>query len=934
MLTWTKVVETVCAGGRRDKDEHWRTHQGVGGEHVHDEQNGDNQALTELRRRLHDGLALSGLNKTQLAARTSLGRTTVSQAFQADGPVPSAQTVAVLARALKLPVEELLVLQRETAGNGERPGPGRLIGEWGPHDLEVHPAGRREVVDGSDVPGTWVLPGYVRREHDRVLGEAVQDAAAGRSRIVILVGTSSTGKTRACWEAVQPLADEGWRLWHPFDPTRAEAALEDLHCVQPRTVVWLNEAQHYLGNRAAGERIASAVHHLLISPERGPVLVLATLWPEYAQQYTALPAPDEDDPYSRARELLCGRTVTIPDSFDAAALAAAAALAKGGDRLLADALTRAHTDGRMTQDLAGAPELLARYQSASPPARALLEAAMDARRLGVGLHLPQAFLTDAATDYLSQYDYDQLTDNWAETAFAELAEPVHGKQAPLRCTTPRPPRRPPTPSTATHPPSRQQAGPVFRLADYLEQHGRTSRTHLCPPASFWHSAHAHLTHPDDLDNLTQAAEERHRLQWAHHLQRRAADHGSERALFHLAWLRREAGDRQGEEALVRQAAGHGSTDALVHLAELREEAGDRRGAEALARQAADQGSTDALVRLAGWREMAGDGQSAEALYRQAADYGSTHALVYLGELREKTGDAQGAEALYRQAADQGDTDTLCFLAERRERFGDRQGAEALARQAADRGKTDALFSLAERREDAGDRQGAEALARQAADRGKSDALFRLAERRERAGDRHGAEALYRQAADHGVIFALVRLGMLQVDAGDRQPADCGGTRPLFRLAEELEGAGDRQGAEALARQAADRGDTDALFRLARLREEAGDRQGAEFLRREVVDHYHISSLFRLAEGLEGVGDRQGAEFLYRQAADRGDTDALFRLAERRERAGDRQGAETLARQAADHDYSGTVAFLPEAKVLHRLWPYGLDPDGAPTPRWQ
>ncbi|CAM5651724.1 hypothetical protein GCM10010266_68490 [Streptomyces griseomycini] len=25
---------------------------------------------------------------------------------------------------------------------------------------------------------------------------------------------------------------------------------------------------------------------------------------------------------------------------------------------------------------------------------------MDARRLGVGLHLPQAFLTDAAADYL------------------------------------------------------------------------------------------------------------------------------------------------------------------------------------------------------------------------------------------------------------------------------------------------------------------------------------------------------------------------------------------------------------------------------------------------------------------------------------------------------------------------------------------------------
>jgi hypothetical protein len=45
-------------------------------------------------------------------------------------------------------------------------------------------------------------------------------------------------------------------------------------------VVWLNEAQHYFGDRAAGERIAAAVHHLLVSSERAPVLVLGTLWPD------------------------------------------------------------------------------------------------------------------------------------------------------------------------------------------------------------------------------------------------------------------------------------------------------------------------------------------------------------------------------------------------------------------------------------------------------------------------------------------------------------------------------------------------------------------------------------------------------------------------------------------------------------------------------
>ncbi|MFJ8697456.1 helix-turn-helix domain-containing protein, partial [Streptomyces roseolilacinus] len=516
-----------------------------------------NSALLELRRRLEAGLARAGLKKTDLVARTELSRTTVQLAFQTDGRVPSAGTVQALAGALRLPVEELLELQRVAAGggSGERPGPGRPVGQWDPHALEVHPSG--SVQDGLGLSGQRLLPGYVRREHDRVLEEAVRQARQGRSQMVVLVGGSSTGKTRACWEAVQPLADSTWRLWHPFDPTRAKAALEDLHRVGPRTVVWLNEAQHYLGDREAGEEIAAAVHHLLTSPERGPVLVLGTLWPDYAKQYTALPAPGTADPHSRVRELLAGRTVNVPDSFDSRALGEARALAEEGDRLLADALTRAEADGRLAQDLAGGPALLERYQTGSPAARALLEAAMDARRLGVDLYLPQAFLTDAAPDYLHDSDWNQLTDDWAEKAYAELAEQVHGKHAPLSRIAPRPQRRPPGPSTRHVSPSSHSQGPVFRLADYLEQYGRTSRRHMCPPASFWHAAHTHLTHPAVLDNLTAAAEGRHRLQWAHHLRLRAADHGGTKALLILTQLREEAGDREGAEALARQAVDHG-----------------------------------------------------------------------------------------------------------------------------------------------------------------------------------------------------------------------------------------------------------------------------------------------------------------------------------------------------------------------------------------
>ncbi|GAA4340857.1 hypothetical protein GCM10023086_76750 [Streptomyces venetus] len=894
---------------------------------MHDERTGHtpDSALTELRRRLEGGLARTGLKKTDLVARTGLSRTTVQLAFQADGPVPSGPTMAALARALKLATGELLELRRTAAmesGAVTPGGLGRPISQWDPHALEVHPASSAQT--GTSSLEQMLLPGYVPREHDRVLEEAVRDAAAGRSRMLVLVGSSSTGKTRACWEAVQPLAEQGWRLWHPFDPTRASAALEDLHRVGPRTVVWLNEAQHYLGDREDGEEIAAALHQLLTSPQRGPVLVLGTLWDDYVKQYIALPAPGGLDPHSRVRELLAGHTVSVPDAFDTHALASATALAKRGDRLLADALSRARADGRLTQDLAGGPALLERYRTASPAAKALLQAAMDARRLGIGLHLPQAFLNDAASDYLHDTDWNQLTDDWAEKAYAEVAERVHGKQASLSRVTPRPQRRPPSPSTPADAPPPRLAGPVFRLADYLEQHGRATRRHLCPPASFWHAAHTHLTRPDDLYNLARAAEDRHRLQWAYHLRHSAAGSSSTRApslarrkglgaregIGALAWVREEAGDREGAETIYRQAADYGSPFAVYSLARMREEAGDREGAEILARQATDHGDLLTLYSLARMRERAGDREGAEILARQAADYGNPLALYRLARMREEAGDRESAEALYRRAIDYGSTDALLHLARMREEAGDREGAEVLARQATDYDNTDALLYLARMRERAGDREGAEDLARQAADHGNLSALVRLARMREEAGDRECAEALARQAADHGNSLAL------------------------YCLARMRERAGDREGAEVLARQAADHGNLFALVRLARMREEAEGRESAEALYRRAIDYGSTDALLHLARMREEAGDREGAEALARQAADHGDPLVLIHLARMREETGDREGAETLYRQAADHGSTEVMYPRRMTDELKRLWPYGLDPDGTPTPSWQ
>jgi hypothetical protein len=179
-------------------------------------------------------------------------------------------------------------------GGGSPPARlGRPAGKCDPLVLEVHPAIH---VPGERDERLDRLPTYVPRAHDTRLREAVDEALAdGSSRLLTVVGGSSTGKTRACWELVQYLEQHQpgrWWLWHPYDPTRPDAALADLDRVGPNTIVWLNEAQFYLAppDAGLGERIAAGLRTLLDDPPRGPVLVLATLWPQHWDDLTFRPS--------------------------------------------------------------------------------------------------------------------------------------------------------------------------------------------------------------------------------------------------------------------------------------------------------------------------------------------------------------------------------------------------------------------------------------------------------------------------------------------------------------------------------------------------------------------------------------------------------------------------------------------------------------------
>jgi transcriptional regulator with XRE-family HTH domain len=782
--------------------------------------------LAELRAHLKTGLARKRLTQTELAAQAHLSRTTVSQALSSNAPPPSEFTIRALANELGLedqPLVDLLfpTVEAWTAASG---GLGRPIADWEPFELEVHPAveppargANSELVFGDERGRSEVLPGYVPRPHDEDLTKLVDAALRGRSQMAVLAGDSATGKTRACWEAVQPLAQKGWRLWHPFDPTRAEAALADTQHVGSHTVVWLNEAQHYFGAEAGlGERIAAALRTLLTDRTRKPVLILGTLWLDYAEAYISLPerggrAPE---PYPQVRELLADRIIPVPDDFAPAAIAVAESFGAAGDRHLAHAL-RFAKGGRLTQFLAGAPELLALYKRAAPPVRALLDAAIDARRFGVGPHLPLSFLEYAAADYLSDDEYDDLTDNWLAQTLAASTKAVHGKIAALRRIRPRA-------SPDTGQPECQVPAPLYRLHDILEQYGRHERRHLCPPASFWKAAHRHITRHDDLVRLAQAARSRQRLRWAAKFWRTLGDAGDTDAMKQLASIRADVGDRESAERILQQVLAQGDEGVLMGLARMREAAGDTQDFHRLLQRAVDAGDPRALFELARLRAQAHDWEAFSRISRKAAEADNANTLAEFAKMREQAGDPEGAEELAQDAFRRGRADAYRQLAMLRTLLGHPESAERLLRRAGDAGDTDAIVRLSALRERAGDLDGAEQVLEETGDT-SADILMHIAGIRERGGDAEGAERYLQRAAADRSSEALIRLALLRSRGGDQRSADhllrhaviAGDDDALVLLVQRREWAGDQEGAEQLARQAADVDRGEGLIQLAR-----------------------------------------------------------------------------------------------------------------------
>ena len=360
--------------------------------------------------------------------------------------------------------------------------PGLLLNELlDPFALDVHESIVAPAADTDAVLD--MLPPYVCRAHDDQLEKVVDRALAGCSGIVVLLGDSSTGKTRALWEALGPLrARRGWKLWYP-SRYRPDELIGQLDNVGPRTVVWFNETQRYLlpYSELDRGRLIEKMHQVLANPHKAPVLVLGSLWRDH---YATLCA----DPGSATRGLLEPAAIPVPESFTGSDLEKMRDAARKDSRL-AMAVEKAE-NGKITQYLAGGPELIHFYdKQASVAGRAVIDAAMDLVRMGHPNVLPFTLLRDIAASYVDDITWDALNDdNWFEVAVSEISRTCKGARGPVTPIRARPlasrNRR-----VRRH--SQYSEQPVYQLADYLDQHGRRTRAESTPPPAFWTAVSVH-----------------------------------------------------------------------------------------------------------------------------------------------------------------------------------------------------------------------------------------------------------------------------------------------------------------------------------------------------------------------------------------------------------------------------------------------------------
>ncbi|MEU4849520.1 tetratricopeptide repeat protein [Streptomyces gilvosporeus] len=652
------------------------------------------------------------------------------------------------------------------------------------------------------------LPLYVAREADTQLRAALTGFRT-TGGFVLLLGDPATGKTRTAHEALLAVVPD-WKFEVPADGASVEALAAGCSADggSAGSVLWLDELQNFLAGPAP---LAAATVRSLLTEAAPPVIIVGTMWPDVYERLRAVgPGPGSGDrgvdpdgsllEEIRASSRNAREVLAMAQRFNLAAFRPAewerAAAAAATDPRIAHAL-RHKGDFSLPQALAGVPELLHRWTTADQPyGKALLMAAVTARRAGHRLTVPASFLEAVAPSFLNGRQRAAADAAWFDDALAWACEPVF-----------------PHTEIALLSPYGQAMGRVdgYRASDVLAGHLDINWGTI--PPEVWPVMVA-AADPEARRQIGFNAEQAGYPDVARAAWQDEAEQGNPNAMFDLGLLASSEGNPDEARRLLTPVAESGYPLAMYNLAGVLHGQGDFDGARHWYRRAAEAGEVFAMTRLGELLHALGEREEGLAWVRRAVEYGGQPAMTSYAQLLHAEGQVAAARHWLVQAAERQYAPARQLLAAQLYEDGDVASARRWLTMTVEDTATSNVH--------------------------RASAMHALGEMCRQQGDLGGARDWWERAADlppyrrgkvnpAGVVsmYALGLLAHQQQDVSTARrwfsrAAEAGSTDAVYALGVMADAEGDPVAAAGFWRRAAKSGHVDAMLRLGRQANLQGD----------------------------------------------------------------------------------------------------------------
>lgn len=727
------------------------------------------------------------------------------------------------------------------------PSSAQLVAEWDPLELGVH---RSRVLSGNAVPP------YVERDMDDQISAQLSDARF-RGGLVLIVGDSTAGKSRAAYEAALRVMPN-YRLFVPEDREELRAALPNLITATEPLALWLDDVERYLGQSGLTARVLAQLR-------AARIVAIATLRSsEYRRIINADKLVEGEDSHLKsnpgAQILDLVEPLILQRRWSSREIDSARE--KKDERLL-DAVAHAETFG-VAEYLTAGPKLynewrLAWEAGANPRGAAVIAAAIDFSRAGLTERIPLDLL-EASHDFYLQDAGGQLL---GPEPFAQAMQWAQKRRYGVTGML-----------IAAKDPG------ALRVFDYLPDAYVRSAEVTPIPDFIWDVAESGLA--SDVNRMHQvgmSALAHDRFDVAERLWRKLAAANDLRAMHRLGRLMRRLDRIPESEEWFRMGAESGNLDSAVELGVLCEDRGRTSDAQGWYQRAADAADSHGMLHLGLLYRSLKQNKEAEYWLRKSA-FGDKKNSVGLGALLVEMGRLDEAETWLMQAAEKGSFNALLYIGivcadSGREDEAGQAWSKVLLESNREDTRYAAAMNLAKLEWKNNRHRKAEGLYKTALGINRRDTLEQYgAFLLERGRLREAEQLLENSAEDGGAAFVLglVQLKIEKLSEAEshlRAAASSNFKFALPALAGMLDDQGRHQEALEFWTRASSDGDMDATFSLSLCLRKLGRGKEADQRLKEAAAGGCVEALCELGTSFYRKGDMGNAVPILEDALERG-----------------------------------------------------------------